>query len=343
MNIKRFRPAGWIAGTVALAALTVIQTGCQTKPAALTPVSRSTAGSTADEIEVPVTATARPQVGQALFTSDGAAAAALLSAVKQQDHARLHQIFGPAIKTLVSGDKVEDHRHFEAFVAHARQKFWVEQQNANVAIVHIGKKNWPFPIPIVRMANGKWFFDSAAGMQEILERRIGCNELEAIRVCHAYVIAQREYFSGVPHASGMPRYASRFISKPGTHDGLYWPVAKGQPASPLGPLVAQATAAGYTRGKHKGPRPFYGYYFHILKRQGSAAPGGALRYGVNGRLIAGFALVAFPAKYGSSGIMTFIVNQDGLVYQRDLGPNSSSLGWKITTYNPTSSWSLVRP
>ena len=343
MNIKQFRTAGWIAGIVSLATMALLQTGCQTKPAARTLSAKPAVISTSDEVEVPVTSAARPQVGQTLFPSDKVAAAALLAAVKQQDHRQLHRIFGPAIKALVSGDKVEDHRHFEEFVAHAKQKFWVEQQNANVAVVHIGKKNWPFPIPIVRMADGKWFFDTAAGVEEILERRIGRNELEAIRVCHAYVLAQREYFAGVPHASGMPCYASRFISKPGTHDGLYWPVAKGQLASPLGPLVAQASAAGYTRGKHKGPRPFYGYYFHILRRQGSAAPGGALRYGVNGRLIAGFALVAFPAKYGSSGIMSFIVNQQGLVYQRDLGPNSSVLGWKIKTYNPTSSWTLVRP
>ncbi len=343
MHIKHFRTAGWIAGTLSLAALALFQSGCQTKPAATTSGSKSMAVSNSDEIEVPLVGAAKPQVGQAIFASDTAAAAALLAAVKQQDHSRLHRIFGPAIKELVSGDRVEDHRHFEQFVAHAKQKFWVAQQNANVAIVYIGKKNWPFPIPIVRMTNGKWFFDTAAGLEEILERRIGRNELEAIRVCHAYVTAQREYFADVPHATGMPCFASRFISKPGTRDGLYWPVAKGQLASPLGPLVAQASAAGYTRGKHQGPRPFYGYYFHILGRQGSAAPGGALRYGINGRLIAGFALVAFPAKYGSSGIMTFIVNQQGLVYQRDLGPNTSTLGWKLTVYNPTSSWSLVRP
>ncbi len=343
MNIRQFRIAGWIAGTVSLAALPVFQTGCQTKPAATTAISKSAVISTGDEIEVPATGTARPQAGQALFTSDTAPAAALLAAVEQQDHTQLHHIFGPAIKTLVSGDKVEDHRRFEEFVAHARQKFWVQKQNANVAVVHIGEKNWPFPIPLVRMTNGKWFFDTAAGVKEILERRIGYNELEAIRVCRAYVLAQREYFAAVPHASGMPCYAGRFISNPGTHDGLYWPVAKGQLVSPLGPLVAQATAAGYTHGKHKGPQPFYGYYFHILRRQGAAAPGGALKYAVNGRLIAGFALVAFPAKYGSSGIMSFIVNQQGFVYQRDLGPNSSALGWKIKTYNPTSSWSLVPP
>ena len=343
MNTRCFKNAGWIASTLGLAAMALFQTGCQTKPAAITPTSKPMAMSAADEIEVPVTAGARPQAGQDVFASDTTAAAALLAAVEKQDHARLHRIFGPAIKALVSGDRVEDHRHFEEFVAHARQKFQVRQQSANVAIVYIGKKNWPFPIPIVRMANGKWFFDTSAGMEEILERRIGRNELEAIRVCHAYVLAQREYFAGVPHASGMPRYAGRFISKPGTHDGLYWPAAKGQPVSPLGPLVAQASAAGYTRSKHKGPHPFYGYYFHILRRQGAAAQGGALRYGVNGKLIAGFALIAFPAKYGSSGIMTFIVNQQGLVYQRDLGPNTSTIGWKIKTFNPTSSWKPVAP
>ena len=288
--------------------------------------------------------TGRPGVGQELFPSDDAAAAALLAAVNTQNHAKLHLIFGPAIKELVSGDKVEDHRHFEEFVAHAKQKFWLEKKNADTSIVHIGIKNWPFPIPIVRLANGQWFFDTQAGKAEILARRIGADELDTIKVCEAYVLAQQQYASTYHDGADVLRYAQRLVSKPGTQDGLYWPAAVGQPESPFGPLAAQAAAEGYTPGAHKtaGPHPFNGYYFHILTRQGSAAPGGKYNYVINGNMIAGFALVAFPAKYGSSGIMTFIVNQQGRVYQKDLGPDTLSIARHMTRYNPDKSWTLIQ-
>ncbi len=286
----------------------------------------------------------QPGVGQELFASDDAAAAALLAAVKSQNHAELHRIFGPAVKDLVSGDKVEDHRHFEEFVAHAKQKFFLEKKTADRSIVHIGNKNWPFPIPIVRLADGQWFFDTEAGKAEILARRIGADELDTIEVCEAYVRAQQQYAATYHDGADVLRYAQRLVSKPGTQDGLYWAAAVGQPESPFGPLAAQAAAEGYTPGVHKtaGPHPFNGYYFHILTRQGSAAPGGKYNYVINGNMIAGFALVAFPAKYGSSGIMTFVVNQQGRVYQKDLGPDTLSIARHMTRYNPGKSWTLIQ-
>ncbi len=286
----------------------------------------------------------QPGVGQEVFPSDDAAAAALLAAVKAQNHTELHRIFGPAIKELESGDKVEDHRHFEEFVAHAKQKFWLEKKNADTSIVHIGNKNWPFPIPIIWLPDGKWFFDTEAGKAEILARRIGADELDTIKVCEAYVLAQQQYASTYHDGADVLRYAQRLVSKPGTQDGLYWPAAVGQPESPFGPLAAQAAAEGYTPGVHKskGPHPFNGYYFRILTKQGSAAPGGRYSYVINGNMIAGFALVAFPAKYGASGVMTFIVNQQGRVYQKDLGPDTAMIARHMTRYNPDKSWTLIQ-
>ncbi|MGC8624907.1 MAG: DUF2950 domain-containing protein [Phycisphaerae bacterium] len=286
----------------------------------------------------------QPAVGQELFPSDDAAAAALLAAVKTQNHTELHRIFGPEIKELVSGDKVEDHRHFEEFVAHAKQKFWLEKKNADTSIVHIGNKNWPFPIPITRLADGKWFFDTQAGKAEILARRIGADELDTIKVCEAYVLAQRQYASTYHDGADVLRYAQRLVSKPGTQDGLYWPAAVGQPESPFGPLAAQAAAEGYKPGIHKsqGPHPFNGYYFRILTKQGAAAPGGKYNYVINGNMIAGFALVAFPSKYGASGVMTFIVNQQGRVYQKDLGPDTTTIARHMTRYNPDKTWTLIQ-
>ncbi len=292
---------------------------------------------------VPQTApAAAPQRGQLVFSSATAAAAALLAAVRAQDHQQLHRIFGPAIRELVSGDPVEDRQHFQEFVRHATERFWLEKQTAAKSIVHIGKKDWPFPIPIVRAADGRWFFDTKAGAQEILARRIGANELETIKVCGVYVEAQREYASKDRDHRGVLEYAQRLVSTPGHHDGLYWPAVPGQPESPFGPLVAEASAEGYTVGNHHRPEPFHGYFYHILKAQGPGAPGGAYNYVINGNMIAGFALVAFPAKYGDSGIMTFIVNQQGKVFQKDLGPDTLKLARHMTTYNPDRTWTLVQ-
>lgn len=208
----------------------------------------------------------------------------------------------------------------------------------------VGRSNWPFPVPIVRR-DGTWFFDTQAGREEILNRRIGENELNTIEVCRACVLAQREYFARDWDNDDVFEYARRFRSTPGKKDGLYWPVAGDEEPSPLGPLVAQAHAEGY--GKKEGEKsekrsPYHGYYFKILTKQGMNAPGGKYDYVINGHMIGGFAIVAWPAEYGSSGIMTFIVNQRGKVYQKDLGPNTAEIGKEMTEYNPDGEWTLVR-
>lgn len=340
MNMKSFRLLGWISVGIFSALTILVQAGCQTK----SPCAASAVGVPETQSPIVTSLTAdQPGMGQKVFPSAQSAGAALLAAVKAQNHAALHRIFGPALKQLVSGDKVEDHRHFEKFVAHAKENFELKKKNADTYIVHIGNKSWPFPIPIAQLANGQWFFDTQAGMKVILTRRIGRDELETITVCRAYVIAQRQYTSVYHDSSNVLRYAQRFVSKPGKQDGLYWPAAKGQPESPFGALAAKAATEGYTPGKHKGPRPFYGYFYRILKQQGPAAPGGAYNYVINGNMIAGFALVAFPAKYGSSGVMTFMVNQDGKVYQKDMGPDTTRMAWKMMSYNPDKTWTLVKP
>ncbi len=336
MKFASVRTARAAAMTVFVAAMAAGLPGCQSQPVKSGDGLQAAAGIAASQPARDV-----PAAGQLVFASAQSAGAALLAAVKAQDHKQLHRIFGPAIKQLVSGDKVEDHRHFEAFAAHARQKFSVKQTAADAATVYIGDRAWPFPIPIIRMADGRWFFDTSAGIQEILARRIGANELETIKVCAAYVQAQRQYAAGYHDGSDVLQYAQRLVSQRGKQNGLYWPSAAGQPESPFGPLAAQAAAEGYTPGAHKGPRPFNGYYFHILTKQGTAAPGGKYNYIINGNMIAGFALVAYPARYGSSGIMTFIVNQQGRVYQKDFGPDTAAIARHMTRYNPDKTWTLV--
>ncbi len=327
------------AGCMAFAMVPFL-TGCQSQQAASSaPVAVKMTAQPA------IMASDTPAAGQEVFTSPKAASAALLAAVEKQDHKTLHRIFGPEIKKLVTGDKVEDHRHFEAFVAHARQKFQLRQTSADTAVIHIGNKAWPFPIPIRKTTEGQWYFDTHAGLAEILARHIGADELETIKVCDAYVYAQRQYAATYHDGSDVLQYAQRMVSKPGTHDGLYWPPAANQPESPFGPLAAQAAAEGYTPGVHKnshGPHPFHGYLFHILKKQGPAAPGGKYNYVINGNMIAGFGLVAFPDKYGASGVMTFIVNQQGKVYQKDLGPDTYKIAAQMTRYNPDNTWTLVQ-
>ena len=201
----------------------------------------------------------------------------------------------------------------------------------------IGREDWPLPIPIVQK-DGQWQFDTAAGRQEILARRIGRNELAAIQVALAYVDAQYDY-ANLTRDGAQSVYAQKFFSSPGKKDGLYWPAAQGETDSPLGSAVAAATAVGYRVGGAR--TPFHGYYYKILTRQGAAAPGGAVDYIVNGKMIGGFALVAYPAQYGNSGVMTFIVDHDGVVYEKDLGPNTAKIASAITAYDPDSTWKKV--
>ncbi|HET6419017.1 MAG TPA: DUF2950 domain-containing protein [Geobacteraceae bacterium] len=281
---------------------------------------------------------------QRVFSSPEEARQALVSAVKAKDHAALRAIFGPVARDLEPGDPVEQATEFNHFARHVQEGVEITKEGDTKAILVIGAKKWPFPVPITKRGD-VWLFDTEAGRKEILTRRIGHNELLAIKVCRAYVEAQREYYS-MPEPDGdqLPKYAQHMISSPERRDGLYWPVAAGAKESPLGPLVARAKEEGYMQNRkagESGPRPFQGYYFRILKRQGTSAPGGKYSYVINGNMVAGFALAAYPARWGVSGVMTFIVNQQGRVYQKNLGPKTSEIARKMNEYNPDVSWKLA--
>lgn len=278
------------------------------------------------------------------FASPEAALHALHAAVNAKDHQELRAIFGPVAQELEPGDPVEQAAEFSHFAAELQERSELVKEGDSKALLIIGEEKWPFPVPIVKRDAG-WQFDTDAGRQEILTRRIGHNELLAVKVCTAYFDAQREYYT-MPDQDGdqIPKYAQRLISSPGKRDGLYWPTTSGEKESPLGPLVAKAREEGYM-GKRadgeKGRRPFHGYYFRILKRQGSHAPGGKFDYVINNNMIAGHALVAYPARWGVSGVMTFMVNQRGRVYQKNLGPKTTEIARKMGEYNPDLSWKLV--
>jgi len=277
---------------------------------------------------------------QTTFATLDQAVNALVTAAEAGSMSDLLRIFGPDGKPLLSsGDAVADRQALDRFVALYDESNRITTEGADRATLVIGKDEWPFPIPLVRNA-GNWHFDTAAGKEEILNRRIGHNELSVLEVCRAYVDAQREYASKDRNHDGFDEYAQRFASSAGKRDGLYWPTKAGEEDSPLGPLFASAQAAGYSGKPVQGAHtPYYGYYYRILKAQGPDAPGGAYDYVVNGHMIGGFALVAFPAQYDVSGVMTFIVNQDGDIYQKDLGPNTAAIADHMTRYNPSASWS----
>jgi Protein of unknown function (DUF2950) len=276
---------------------------------------------------------ASPDSAQQLFASPAEAAKALQAATQAKDTAALNEIFGPGVRELLTGDKVQDANNARRFATAMAQGCNLVQDGDGKITLTVGTNNWPMPIPLVKM-NGQWFFDTAAGKEEIINRHIGKDELHAIGVCRAYVIAQQQY-------AGMNGgvYALKFKSTPGKKDGLYWPVTENEPASPFGPLVAEAHVEGY---RHHAPQPFHGYYFRILTRQGDAASGGKIDYLRHGNLTAGFALVAYPENWDQSGIMTFIVNQDGKVYQQNLGEKTPRIAGKMTGYNPDGEWSLVQ-
>lgn len=287
---------------------------------------------------------APPQTPQRTFASTAEARQSLLDAVKARDHAVLRMIFGPVAAELEPGDPVEQAEEFEHFARHVEEGVELEQAGEAKAILLIGARKWPFPVPLVRHGD-RWLFDTESGREEIINRRIGRNELIAIKTARAYVKAQREYYA-MPEPDGdqLPKYAQRLLSSPGRRDGLYWPTAGGAGESPLGPLVASARAEGYLGERtpgDSGPRPFHGYYFRILKRQGPHAPGGRFGYVINGNMVAGFALVAYPARWGVSGVMTFIVNQRGRVYQKNLGKKTGVLAGRMRTYDPDLGWKLV--
>jgi hypothetical protein len=282
--------------------------------------------------------------GEQQFSSPEAAVDALKTAVAAKDTNALHAIFGHAAHALVAADVVEATNERELFVSRLEEKTALTRESDSKAVLHLGADGWPFPIPLLKQ-DGRWFFDTEAGKEEILNRRIGANELGAIDVCRTYVQAQREYASVDRNGDEVLAYSQRLRSTPGTHDGLYWPSKAGDEQSPLGPLVAQARVEGY-RHKTKilaGEKmPYHGYYFKILTKQGKHAPGGKYGYLINGHMIGGFALVAWPAEWGNSGVMTFIVNQQGKVYQKNLGSKTSSIADGITSYDPDDTWTLVK-
>jgi len=274
---------------------------------------------------------------QETFSAPEQAVDALIRADRGGNTAELLKILGPESEKLISsGDPVADKAGRNRFAAAYDASHKLENQGADKVSLIVGKEDWPYPIPLVRKGS-LWRFDTKAGENEILTRRIGRNELKVIQVCRAYVEAQREYAAKDRLGSGHLEYAQHLLSTSGNHNGLYWPVGAGEEQSALGPLMAKARAAGYF-AKDNESAPFYGYYYKILTRQGPNAPGGAKDYVVDSHMTGGFAMLAFPAKYGDSGIMTFIVNQNGIVYQKDLGPETASIANNITQFDPDTTW-----
>lgn len=275
------------------------------------------------------------------FTSAEEAVKAFAGAVKSDNGKELLSIFGPdANKLIFSGDPVSDRQRREKFIKAFDAGNRIDREGQKMVLI-VGQKDWPFPIPIVKKGS-KWFFDTKAGEEEILDRRIGENELNTIQTMLAIVDAEREYVGEDRNNSGVPEYAEKFRSDPGKRNGLYWQAKEGEPESPLGPLVANARAEGYNVSKtYRKPMPFHGYYFRMLKKQGKDAPGGAYNYVVRGKQIGGFAVVAYPAKYGNSGVMTFIVNHEGVVYQKDLGKNTARDAKAMKAFDPDKTWKKV--
>ena len=277
---------------------------------------------------------------QTRFRSPEEAVQALVNATKADDLKGMLAILGPGSKDVISsGDSVADNASRDKFVTSYEQKHSLEARGVDTKVLHIGADDWSMPIPIVREGNG-WGFDIGKGKREILNRRIGRNELHVIDVIDAYVDAQHEYASRDCSGGGRVEFAQRFISSPGSRDGLYWKSREGEQQSPLGPLIAQAAKEGYSAEGNLSP--FHGYIFKIIKGQGKHAKGGPYKYLVKDKMILGFALVAYPAEYGNSGVMTFLVNQEGIIYEKNLGKNSRRLAEAITVYNPDKSWKKVK-
>jgi hypothetical protein len=286
-----------------------------------------------------VFATASVASAQRSFVSPEEAMNALVGAVRISDRATILTVLGREGAGIVSsGDDAADAAERQRFVAAYDAKHRISMDGENKAVAILGQEDFPFPIPIVRK-DGMWRFDTVAGRQEVFYRRIGRNELDAIQACLAYVDAQNDYAEKDRTGAGAGVYAQRVVSQPGTKDGLYWPASQGEETSPLGELVAQATNEGYRIGGERAP--FHGYYYRILTKQGPNAPGGALDYIVRGRMIGGFALVAYPAWYGISGVMTFLVNHTGVVFQKDLGPHTERLAEHMPSFNPDQTWKKV--
>ncbi len=281
----------------------------------------------------PFCATAQ-QPGQKVFSSAEEASNALVAAAENNDEKSLITLLGRDGKDIVSsGDDTEDARNRANFVRAYREMHRLVIEPDGTTTLYVGAKNWPTPIPLVHKGRA-WYFDTDAGKKEILYRRVGRNELSTIRVCHELVAAEKDYRRTQPE-----EFAGKILSDAGRRNGLYWPSAAGDPQSPIGPLVASAVSEGYTGGKEMEQTPYRGYFFHILTEQGKHAPGGAKSYIVDGKMTGGFAFVAYPAQYRSSGVMTFMIGSDGVVFQKDLGKDTGAVAKAMKRYDPDASWS----
>jgi hypothetical protein len=292
-------------------------------------------------VVIPLVACKSDKPASNAFATEDDAGNALLAAAKSGDRDTILAIFGPNSENVIfSGDAVQDKNNANKFsTEYGVMHRWRKMADGSEVLI-VGADNFPFPIPLKKNEQGQWFFDTAAGREEILNRRVGRNELAAIDACLAAADAQHEYFSRVREGATAKQYAQKFISDPGKQNGLYWASADGQPQSPLGPLAAFATSEGYS-AKPDAHVPFHGYYFHMLKGQSSNAPGGAKEYAANGKMAGGFAFVAYPAEYGNSGVMTFMVNQDGVVLQKDLGKTTASTAAAMSEFDPDAGWTPV--
>lgn len=281
---------------------------------------------------------------QKKFVSPEEAVRALVEAIKLDNPETLKAVLGPGSENLISsGDEIADKSDQENFIDAYEEKNRIEIVGVKRAVLRVGNKDWPMPISIVK--KGKhWLFDAKAAEDEILNRRIGRNELSAMQVCLAYVDAQREYAQSDMDDDGLLEYAQKFESDSGLKNGLYWETKENEPRSPFGLFICMAAKEGYeVRGSLDAPEPYHGYFYKILKSQGKSAPGGAFDYVVNGKMIGGFAMVAYPARYGVSGVMTFIVNQDGDIYEKNLGKNTMEIAEAMTVFNPNKTWRKVVP
>ncbi|HVS73016.1 MAG TPA: DUF2950 domain-containing protein [Phycisphaerae bacterium] len=298
-----------------------------------------------------------PTDNRETFNSPEEALRALSSAVQNGDQAATRKLFGPEIDQVASSDAADRKAAMQRFAQAISQKAHVETSaDGQSATVYIGPNDYPFAIPLAKDPSGKWFFDTTAGETEILNRRIGRDELDTIDLCHLLVQAEREYASADRTGQGIIQYAQRFMSTQGSHDGLYWPVQGWEQESPLGPIAAQAAAEGYPvkaraqraeekgpkAAKSSGPHPFHGYVFRILTKQGPSAPGGAYNYVINGHMVAGFAFLAYPAEYGKSGVMTFMISRNNVLYQKDLGADTAARAKAITSFDPGTGWTVVK-
>ena len=297
----------------------------------------------AGALSPPDSSAATAKAKQKTFASPEEAVKAMIDAMKAGDKAQLSAIFGPGAEQVISsGDEVVDKGERERFLKSYEEKSSLEKKGDDQAILQVGKDDWPLPIPI-RKTGSAWSFDVKAGKEEILNRRIGRNELNVIDILEIYVAAQREYAAKDRDGDGVYPYAQKIRSTPGKKDGLYWEAGEREEQSPLGPLAAEAAREGYAKKSGSGkPVPFHGYFFRILSAQGKNAPGGRYSYLVKGKMLLGFAMVAYPANYGVSGIMTFLVNQEGVVYQKDLGEDTLKAAAGLEAYDPDGTWAEVK-